>query len=107
MSKGKAMILNEYVKELDFNLEVLQRFMPVFNINNKDVITSLKIGMDMLDEMRHDIKSSDTLKHTVNVEKVFEDYPSDMDKMTTSASSEIRLLRQKIIEYVEGLDEEE
>lgn len=105
MSMEKINVLDEFIKELNFDLDVLERFMPVFNINNKDVIASLEIGMDMIDELKKDINSDDTLKRTVNIDKVLEDYIGDMDKMTTSASSEIRLLKEKIIEYGEKPNE--
>ena len=106
MSVNNKTIIDEFVKELDFNLENIERFTPAFNINNKDVLASLSIGLDMVRELRHDIASVDTLKHTVDIGRVIEDYIRDEPKMTTSASSEIRLMRQNIIEYGDATNED-
>ena len=105
MSVNKKNIIDEFVKELSFNLDVLERFVPAFNINDKEVLASLSIGMDMIQELKHDIASTDTLKHTVDIERVVEDYVGDEPKMTTSASSEIRLIQQNIIEYGDTINE--
>ena len=105
MSVSNKTIIDEFVKELDFNLDIIERFVPAFNINNKDVLASLSIGLDMVQELRHDISSIDTLKHTVDIGRVIDDYIQDEPKMTTSASSEIRAMRQNIIEYGDGTNE--
>lgn len=107
MSMNKQIVIDEFVKELDFNLDIIERFVPAFNINNKEVLSSLSIGLDMVRELRRDISSIDTLKHTVDIGQVVEDYVRDEPKMTTSASSEIRVLRQNIIEYGDGTNEDE
>lgn len=107
MSVNNKTIIDEFVKELDFNLDIIERFVPAFNINDKEVLTSLSIGLDMIRELRHDISSTDTLKHTVDIGRVIDDYMQDESKMTTSASSEIRVMRQNIIEYGDGTNEDE